>query len=89
MRPISLYTLRHFAIACMKASGLSREEIAVIINHASTRTATERYGRARTGTKRAKKMFRIDPWRLALVRNKARTHVPKKGRTVINTSAPA
>jgi integrase len=78
IRPISLSTLRHHAIACMKKSGLTREEIAVIVNHASTRTATERYGKARTGSKRAKKRFRIDPWRLTLVRKKARAHGQKR-----------
>lgn len=81
IRPISPSTLRHHAIACMKKSGLTREEIAAIVNHASTRTATERYGKARTGSKRAKKRFRFDPARLALVRNKARTHCRKKNST--------
>lgn len=76
--PICVYTLRHFAIACMKKSGLTREEIAVIVNHASTRTATEHYGKARTGRKRPQKMFRIDPWRLSLVRSKARNYNYKK-----------
>ncbi len=73
---INLYTLRHFAIACMKKSGMTREAIATIVNHASAETATERYGKARTGTKRAKTMFRLDPWRLSLVRKRARGHRP-------------
>jgi hypothetical protein len=69
---MDLYTLRHFAIASMKKSGYSREEIAVLVNHASTRTAGEHYGKARIGSKRAKKRFRIDAWRLSLVRKTAR-----------------
>ncbi len=80
IRPISLYTLRHVAIASMKKSGFTPKEIAAIINHKCTRTASERYGKARTGTKRAKKMFRIDPQRLALVQSNARTYTPKAER---------
>ena len=75
IKRISLYTLRHLAIACMKASGLSREEIAVIINHASDRTASEKYGKARTGIRRAKKIFRFDRNLIGLVRKKARRYV--------------
>ncbi len=78
IRPISLYTLRHVAIGSMKQSGFTREEIAAIVNHASTRTATERYGKARTGARRARKRFRIDPARRDLVRNTARAHGRKK-----------
>lgn len=72
IRRISPYTLRHVAIAGFKKSGFTRQEIAVIVNHASDRTATERYGKCRTGTKRPKKMLRIAPWRLELVRSRAR-----------------
>lgn len=89
IRTISLYTLRHVAIASMKKSGLTREEIAVIVNHACTRTATERYGKARTGTKRAKKMFRIDPWRVSLIRGNARVFKPKAARENSVTNSPA
>jgi hypothetical protein len=56
----------------MKASGFSQSEIAVLVNHASNRTATERYGKARHGMKRPKKMLRFQEWRLNLVREKAR-----------------
>jgi integrase len=66
------YTFRHFAISCMKASGFSREEIAVIVNHATDRTAGEHYGKRRQGVKRARKMLRFDRARLPLVRYKAR-----------------
>jgi integrase len=69
---VSTYTLRHFAIACMKRSGFSKSEIAVIINHASNRTASERYGKSRHGTKRPKKMLRFDEKRLRLVRDPPR-----------------
>jgi hypothetical protein len=80
--PISLYTLRHHAIACLKRSGYSREEIAVIVNHTSTRTAGEKYGKGRTGGRRARKRLRIDPWRLTLVVNTARVHGRKKKPTL-------
>jgi hypothetical protein len=69
---ISTYTLRHFAISCMKRSGFSQSEIAVLVNHASNRTATEKYGKGRGGIKRAKKMLRFQEWRLSLVRDKVR-----------------
>ena len=72
IKRVCTYTLRHFAIACMKASGFSRSEIAVIVNHATNRTAGEHYGRRRFGRKRAKKMLGFDSARLLLVRNKAR-----------------
>lgn len=67
--------LRHFAIACMKRSGFSKSEIAVIVNHASNRTATEKYGKAREGIKRAKKMLRFNEERLQLVRDPPRKSV--------------
>ncbi len=66
------YTFRHFAISCLKASGFSRAEIAVIVNHATDRTAGEHYGKRRQGIKRARKMLRFDKARLLLVRDKAR-----------------
>jgi hypothetical protein len=56
----------------MKASGFSRAEIAVLINHATDRTASEYYGKRRFGRKRAKKMLGFAPARLLLVRNEAR-----------------
>ena len=89
IKAISLYTLRHCAISCMKKSGLTREQIATIVNHKCTRTATERYGKARTGTKRAKKMFRIDQQRLALVRSNARAYTPKAERENCVRNSPA
>ncbi|ACF00038.1 integrase family protein [Rhodopseudomonas palustris TIE-1] len=76
VNPISAYTLRHFAIACMKASGFSPAEIAVIVNHAASRTATERYGKKRSGIRRAKKMLRFDEKRLEQVRDNARPFSP-------------
>ncbi len=66
------YTFRHFAIACLKASKFTCAEIAVIINHASDRTAGEHYGKRHHGVKRPKKMLGFDPLRLLLVRNRAR-----------------
>ncbi len=71
---INTYTLRHVAIACMKKSGFTRAEIAVLVNHASSRTATERYGKARSGVKRPKKMLGYDPSRLDRVRDNARAY---------------
>ena len=78
IRPISLYTLRHHAIATLKKSGYTRQEIAAIVNHASDRTAGEKYGKARTGSRRARKRLQIDPARIALVRTTARTHGQKR-----------
>jgi hypothetical protein len=66
------YTFRHFAISCLKASGFSRAEIAVIVNHAADGTAAEHYGKRRDGFKRAKKILRFDIARLLLVRRTAR-----------------
>ena len=72
IKRVCTYTFRHFAISCLKASGFSRPEIAVIVNHATDRTATEHYGRRRHGFRRAKKMLRFNKARLQLVRSKAR-----------------
>ncbi|MCK1317361.1 hypothetical protein [Bradyrhizobium sp. 23] len=72
---VCTYTFRHFAIACMKRSGFSNSEIAVIVNHASSRTATERYGKARDGIKRAKKILRFNQERLLLERDPPRKSV--------------
>jgi integrase len=69
---VSTYALRHFAISCMKKSGFSQSEIAVLVNHASNRTSSERYGKGRYGIKRARQMLRFQEWRLHLVRDKAR-----------------
>ena len=69
---VCTYTFRHFAISCMKASQFSCAEIAVIINHASDRTAGEHYGKRQHGVKRPKKMLRFDKSRLPLVRNQTR-----------------
>jgi hypothetical protein len=57
----------------MKRSGFTRAEIAVLVNHATDRTATEKYGKGRGGIKRAKKMLVFQEARLVLVRDKART----------------
>jgi integrase len=73
IRRACTYTFRHFAIACMKASGFSRAEIAVLVNHRSDRTAGEHYGRRQQGVKRPKKMLGFDPNRLLLVVNRARS----------------
>lgn len=77
IRRVSTYTLRHFAISCMKKSGFSRSEIAVLLNHATNRTASEKYGKGRSGIKRAKKMLRFERARLHIVREKARPYSPK------------
>lgn len=76
INPISAYTLRHFAISCMKGSGFSPAEIAVIVNHAASRTATERYGKKRSGIRRARKLLRFDERRLDKVRDNARRYSP-------------
>lgn len=80
----STYALRHFAIACMKRSGFSLAEIAVIVNHASNRTASERYGKSRDGIRRAKKLLRFREERLLLVRRRAR----RFGRNVEPSPSP-
>ncbi len=72
IRRVCTYTFRHVAIANMKASGFSRAEIAVLVNHRSDRTAGEHYGRQQQGVKRAKKMLGYDPDRLPLVVKRAR-----------------
>lgn len=72
IRRVCTYTFRHFAIASMKASGFSKAEIAVFVNHATDRTAGEHYGKKRFGAKRAKRRLNFDPARLFLVRNEAR-----------------
>jgi integrase len=72
IKRVCTYTFRHFAISCLKASGFSRAEIAVIVNHASDRTAGEHYGRRRHGFRRAKKMLGFDKARLPLVRARSR-----------------
>lgn len=70
--PFSPYDLRHFAIANMKKSKRSRQEIAAVVNHLSDRTAGEHYGKARSGFRRAKAMFSVAPERIAEVRRSAR-----------------
>lgn len=72
IRRVCTYTFRHVAIANMKASGFSRAEIAVLVNHRSDRTAGEHYGRQQQGVRRAKKMLGYNPDRLLLVVNRAR-----------------
>ena len=46
---ISIYTLRHVAIATWKRGGLSAEEIAALAGHVSTRTAWSHYARGKHG----------------------------------------
>lgn len=72
VKPFSLYDLRHFAIANMKKSKRSRQEIAAVVNHLSDRTAGEHYGKARSGFRRPKAMFSVAPERIAEVRKSAR-----------------
>jgi integrase len=67
---ICTYSFRHFAIASMKRSGLTCGQIAVLVNHASSRTATDHYGKKRFGLRRAKKLWVINPVRLEKVRSK-------------------
>ena len=74
IRTISTATLRHFAIACMKASKFAPAAIAVIVNHKSSKTAAENYGKARTGFRRAKKMLRFREEKLLLVNDRARPY---------------
>lgn len=73
IKRVCTYTFRHFAISCMKASNFTCADIAVIVNHASNRTATEHYGKRQHGVKRPKKMLGFDPLRVHLVRNLARS----------------
>ncbi|MCF7971150.1 MAG: site-specific integrase [Methylococcaceae bacterium] len=47
---ITLYSARHQFSANAKRSGLSLEEIAALMGHASTQTATEHYGRKVSGS---------------------------------------
>jgi hypothetical protein len=56
----------------MTASGFSRAVLAVIVNHATDRTASEHYGKRRFGRRRAKKILSFDAARLLFVRNGAR-----------------
>ena len=76
------YTFRQFAISCLKESGFSRAEIAVIVNHATDRTAGTHYGKRRQGIKRARKMFGFDRARLLLVRQKARSFDRSSGLSI-------
>lgn len=78
IKRVCAYTLRHFAIASMKASGLTRREIAVLVNHATDRTASDEYGKKRHGAKRARRRWMIDQARLAKVRSISRRHDPSK-----------
>lgn len=73
---VATYTFRHFAVSSMKKSGFSQSEIAVIINHATNRTAGEHYGRRSVGIRRPKKMLGYRPERLLLTRDKARRFEP-------------
>jgi integrase len=85
IRRVCSYTFRHFAISCMKASKFSCQEIAVIINHASDRTATEHYGKRQHGVKRPKKILCFDRLRLLLVRNQVRSF----SRPAVSAEAPS
>jgi hypothetical protein len=78
IKRVCTYTLRHFAIASMKASGLSRKEIAVLVNHATDRTASDRYCKKRHGARRARRRWVIDQARLAKVRSISRRYDPSK-----------
>jgi integrase len=73
IKRVCIYTFRHVAISCMKSSGFSPAEIAVIVNHATDRTAGEHYGKRRHGIRRAKKALGFDRARLLMVREKARS----------------
>ena len=72
VKEFSPYATRHFAMASMKRSKRSREEIAAIVNHLSNRTAGENYAEARSGIRRAQSMFSVHPDRVAAVQLKAR-----------------
>lgn len=75
------YALRHFAIACLKRSGWTREEIAVVANHLTNRTAGDHYGKARSGIKRSSRLLFVDRERVLAVRLKAREYRPHNPRT--------
>ena len=66
----SLYSLRHQFAANAKASGLSCEEIAALMGHASNVTATRHYGRRARGTQGVK--ARPLPTEVSRVRQKAK-----------------
>lgn len=83
------YDLRDFAIASMKCSGRSRQEIAAVVNHLSDRTAGENYGKARSGARRPRGMFSVDHGRVAMVRKSAREYPKGKFDCNVKTKTPS
>lgn len=67
---VTAYTARHQARANMAASGMTGEEVAVVMNHASATTAQSHYAPARSAWKGAVNVTppRIDPDLVAKVR---------------------
>jgi len=72
---VTLYTSRHQARANMSAMGMSPEEVAVVMNHATATTAQSHYAPARTAWKGAAgaKLPTLDPALVAKVRPGNRT----------------
>lgn len=58
-RKITLYSARHQFAANAKAAGLSQIEIAALMGHGSDETATEHYGKRRSG--RRGRSFGVEP----------------------------
>lgn len=73
IRRISLYTLRHQALATAKAM-MTPHEIAAFAGHASVNTAAAHYGRRRSGWD-VKPAIAVSPAQVALVRGEFRPFV--------------
>ncbi|MBE7733258.1 hypothetical protein [Devosia faecipullorum] len=69
-RKVTAYTVRHQARANMAASGMTPEEVAVVMNHASAMTAQSHYAPARSAWRGARGMkpLAVDPDLAAKVR---------------------
>jgi len=74
IKPITLYTLRHQAIATNKVK-LQPIETAAIAGHASANTATHHYAKRRSGWKVSNKVA-AEPAQLQLVRRDLRQYEP-------------
>ncbi|MGY6644155.1 MAG: hypothetical protein ACXIVD_02955 [Salinarimonas sp.] len=74
IKPITLYTLRHQAIATNKVK-LQPNETAAIAGHASANTATHHYAKRRSGWKVSNKVA-AEPAQLQLVRRDLRQYEP-------------
>ena len=83
IRRISLYTLRHQALATAKAM-MTPEEVAALAGHASVNTAAAHYGRRRSGWD-VKPAIAVSPAQVALVRGEFRPFV-REPRTALTPS---